>query len=70
MLKLAGGKVKAQEKAIAAAGDAILAVKAKGKSKRKLAKKGKLKVKLEVTFTATGGEPVSKLKKAKLKRKR
>jgi streptogramin lyase len=75
---LEGKKVKeVTEQAVATAAGAaapeievVLKVTAKGKAKRKLKKKGKARVKFEVTYTPTGGEPTTKSKKLKLKKRR
>jgi DNA-binding beta-propeller fold protein YncE len=76
-LVLAGKKVKGdteQVEATAAGASpnaikAVLKVKAKGKGKRKLKRTGKAKVKADVTYTPDGGEPNTKSKRVKLKRR-
>lgn len=57
-------------KHVARAGVVKLKVKTKGKTKKRLKKKGKVRVKPKVTFTVTGGDPVTNTKKLKLVRKR
>jgi hypothetical protein len=59
----------ARLKPVGAAGDFKLKIKATGNKKHKLNRTGKVKLKTKVTYTATGGSPVSKSKKVKLKKK-
>jgi hypothetical protein len=63
-------KVKPQGKSAEGEGKEKLAIKPKRKSKRKLRKSGKAKVRADVTYTPTGGEPNTKAKKLKLKKRR
>jgi hypothetical protein len=72
-LTLTGKGVKTRSapasKSVAVNGGAVnLVVKAKGKTKSKLANNGKAKVKATVTYTPTGGSPISEKKKIKLKK--
>jgi hypothetical protein len=66
---LTGKKTKRQSKAAAAAGKVKLLIKAKGKAAKALRKSGKAKVKFNVTYTPTGGAPVTSVKTVVLKRK-
>jgi Tol biopolymer transport system component len=69
-LELAGsGKVKAAAAQAGGQGSVKLNVKPKGKTKRKLADRGKAKLKAKVTFSPDNGDPRTKSKKVKLKRK-
>ena len=52
-----------------AAGTVKLTVKARGKAKKALKKKGKLNVRASVTFTPTGGQPITETTKVKLVKK-
>jgi hypothetical protein len=63
-------KVKSDDEAVEVAGatEDKLSIKPKGKTKRKLRAKGKAKVKADVTYTPTGGEPLTQSKRLKLKR--
>ena len=63
-------KVKADAEAAEAEGEVKLLVKSKGKARKRLNKRGKTKVKAEVTYTPDGGEPNTRTKKVKLKRRR
>ncbi|MGH2636376.1 MAG: calcium-binding protein [Actinomycetota bacterium] len=76
-LLLAGKKLKPDSEQVGATAagaspniEAVLKVKAKGKGKRKLKRTGKAKVKPDVTYTPTGGEPNTRSKKLKLKKRR
>ncbi|HSJ17720.1 MAG TPA: hypothetical protein VK920_06475 [Solirubrobacterales bacterium] len=62
-------KLKGDEKRAAAEGSVKLKVRPKGKTKKRLAETGKAKVKTNVTFTPDGGDPNTKSKRVKLKRK-
>ena len=64
-------KVKADDEAVAGEGATKdkLAIKPKGKARKKLNRKGKAKVKAKVTYTPEGGEPNTKSKKLKLKKR-
>src|SRR5918995_4068999 len=64
-------KVKADDEAVEEPGptEEKLAINAKGKAKRKLRRDGKAKLKAEVTYTPTGGEPNTQLKRIKLVKK-
>jgi sugar lactone lactonase YvrE len=53
-------------KTVSAAGKVKLKVRSKGTKKRKLNRSGKLKVKATVTYTPTGGDPNTKVKRIKL----
>jgi len=66
---LASNKLKATNKRAQAAGEVKLAIKPKRKAKKKLAKKGRAKVKAEVTYTPDGGEPNTKSKRIKLRKR-
>ena len=69
-LALKGTGIRAQRKAVRAAGTVKLAIRPKGKAKRKLARTGKLTVKVAVTYRPTGGDPATKTKKIRLRRSR
>jgi hypothetical protein len=56
-------------KTVSAPGSVQLLIKAKGRKKKKLNSTGKVKVKPKITYTPTGGEPVTKSVKVKLKKK-
>jgi hypothetical protein len=64
-------KVKSDDEAVEGEGanEEKLTIKPKGKARKRLARKGKAKVKAEVTYTPTGGEPLTKTKKLRLKRR-
>ena len=63
--------LRAIAKAVSAAGTVKLTVRSKGKKNRKLNRTGKVAVKAKVTFTNTGGFPLTEAKRIKLaKRKR
>ncbi len=64
-------KVKADAEAVEGEGatEEKLAIKPKGKARKKLRKKGKAKVKAVVTYTPDGGEPNTKSRKVKLKKR-
>ena len=62
--------LKGTTKQAASEGTVKLTLKARGKAKRKLKRKGKAEVKAKVTYTPAGGEPNTKTKRVKLKRKR
>ncbi len=62
-------KLKGDETRSAAEGSVKLKVRPKGKTKDKLAETGKAKVTAEVTYTPDGGDPNTKTKRIKLKRK-
>jgi streptogramin lyase len=63
-------KVKADDEVAEDEGDEKLKIKPKGKARKRLNKKGKAKVKAKVTYTPERGEPNTKTKKVKLKRRR
>jgi hypothetical protein len=65
-----GTPAKPAVRTISRAGTVKLLIKAKGKRKRKLNGAGKVKVKLRVTYTPTGGDPNTRVKKAKLIKRR
>lgn len=69
-LALSGKGIKKANASASKAGEVKLAVKLVGKAKRTLASTGKAKVKATVTFTPSGGKPVTKTKTLKLKKKR
>lgn len=56
VIKLSGKDVASQRVEKAAAGNAKLTLKPKGKVKKELTKQGKAKLKATITFTPTGGE--------------
>jgi hypothetical protein len=62
-------KVKRASKRAEAAGKVKLRIKPTRKSKRKLNRKGKAKVNANVTYTPDGGDPNTKSKRLKLKRR-
>ena len=62
-------KVKGKEKTADEAGKEKLPIKPKGKAKKKLNRTGKAKVKAKVTYTPDGGEPNTKKKRLKLKKR-
>jgi hypothetical protein len=63
-------KVKQAEKRAEAAGNVKLRIKPRRKAKRKLNRNGKAKLKANVTYTPAGGDPNTKFKKLKLKKRR
>jgi DNA-binding beta-propeller fold protein YncE len=63
-------KVKAASRRADGAGEVILPIKPKGKAKKKLNRKGRAKVKANVTFTPDGGDPNTKSKRIRLKKRR
>lgn len=65
-LSLAGKKVKAAKATAVKAGAITLPVKAKGKGLQKLQEDGSVKFTAKVTFTPTGGSPLTLPKKLKL----
>ena len=69
-LELEGtNKVKGREKRADSEGSVKLKVKPKGNAKRKLDDRGKAKVTARVTYTPDGGDPNTKSKRVKLKRR-
>jgi hypothetical protein len=56
-------------KTVTAAGDVKLKIRAKGKTKAKLNENGNVKVKPNVTYTPTGGDPSTRSRKLKLKKR-
>jgi subtilisin-like proprotein convertase family protein len=65
-LALSGKKVKAAKKAAAKAGPVALPIKAKGKALGVLADAGSVKFGVKVTFTPSGGSPLTLPKRVKL----
>lgn len=64
-----GGKgVRTGTATTGAAGDVTVKIKATGKKKSKLNASGKVSVTADVTFTPTGGDPVTQSQKVKLKK--
>ncbi|MGH2962548.1 MAG: hypothetical protein ACRDL3_10215 [Solirubrobacterales bacterium] len=63
-------KVKPRSKRAEEAGKVKLRIKPKRRSKRRLNLRGKAKVKANVTYTPDGGDPRTKMKKVKLKKRR
>jgi hypothetical protein len=57
-------------KTVTAPGDVSLTIRAKGKKLRKLNDTGKVEVKPRITYTPTGGDPSSQLRKLTLKKNR
>ena len=62
-------KLKGAEKRADSQGSVKLKVRARGNAKRKLADQGAVKVKAQVTFAPDGGDPSTKSKRLKLKRR-
>jgi DNA-binding beta-propeller fold protein YncE len=67
-LVLAGKGIKKVKRALKLAGTVKLPIKLLGKAEKKLAKTGTSKVTAKVTFTPTGGSPLTKKRKLKLKK--
>jgi hypothetical protein len=65
-VKVAGAAGAVISKAVTAAGEVRLLIKAKGRKKRVLDNTGKVKLKITVTYTPTGGTPNSQQKMIKL----
>lgn len=68
-LVLSGKGLKKAKATATAAGTVKLKLRATGKAKKKLKKKGKAKVRVSVTFTPTGGDPATRTRPVKLKKK-
>jgi hypothetical protein len=68
-LGLVGKGVEKDDRTIIDPRTVNLIVEAKGKKERKLERKGKVKVKLDVTYTPKGGDPRTRTKKLKLKKR-
>ena len=73
-LRLSGKGVKAVGAAkvaqtVAAAGEAKLVIRSRGKKKRTLLDTGKVKLNVGVTYTPTGGDPSTQSETLKLKKR-
>jgi len=57
-------------KTVTAPGDVQLTIRAKGRKQRKLNDTGKVRVQTRITYTPTGGDPRTRSRKLRLKKKR
>ncbi|MGH2962521.1 MAG: hypothetical protein ACRDL3_10065 [Solirubrobacterales bacterium] len=62
-------KLKPATEGAGAAGKEKLLVRSRGKARRHLVKKGKTRVRAQVTYTPTGGEPNTKAKRIRLRKR-
>jgi hypothetical protein len=75
VIRVAGKGVKGSSagaiasKKIGAAGKVKVVIRAKGANAAKLNQSGKVTVKAKITYTPTGGTPLTEKKKVKLRRK-
>ncbi len=70
-LDLSGNAVKSAgaPTVVAGPGTVLLRIKARGKKRRRLAQTGKVKVRPQITFTPSGGDPLTQSLKVKLRKR-